>query len=78
MFVPHKKIAFSQKRINNVFKNWNHDQNKHWIKRLSKYNVIKTNGHSFHDMNLIAVKPVELSNTSPASSSRTWVSTPVN
>ena len=41
MFVPHKKIAFSQKRINNVFKNWNHDQNKHRIERLLKYNVIK-------------------------------------
>mgnify|MGYP000347372832 CR=1 FL=1 len=78
MFVPHKKIAFSQKRINNVFKNWNHDQNKHRIERLLKYNVKKRNGHSLHDMNLIAAKPVELSNTSPASSSRTWVSSPVN
>ena len=34
--VPYEQIAFPQKRINNVFKDGDHDQDKNWVECLLK------------------------------------------
>ena len=45
--VPYKKVAFSQQRINDRFKDRNHDQDKNWIECLEKRVYNMNNAYNF-------------------------------